>query len=338
MGKNIVNVALFGLGRIGQMHAENLLSNPKFKLIYVYDLNKRLSKKISNKFKCVNLENPNIAMKDKKVDVIFITTSTSTHLKFITNAVRNKKVVFCEKPLDLNLKKIEKCGNIIKKYNPKIQIGFNRRYDPGHNLLKKNLVKGKIGKLEKIIITSKDPSPPSLNYLKTSGGIFKDMMIHDFDLARFYTGKDEFVSIFATGSNLHDSKFNKINDFELASCVLKTKKGIQCIITNSRHCSFGYDQRVELFGTKGMLISDNKRETETKIYSGNSTNNKPKLLNFFIERYSEAYKLQLNDLFKMCGKKFKPLASFEDGRKSLALAQKAMESIKSKKFEKIKLI
>ena len=338
MGKNIVNVALFGLGRIGQMHAENLLSNPKFKLIYVYDLNKELSKKISNKFKCVNLENPNIAMKDKKVDVIFIATSTSTHLKFITNAVRNKKVVFCEKPLDLNLKKIEKCGNIIKKYNPKIQIGFNRRYDPGHNLLKKNLVKGKIGKLEKIIITSKDPSPPSLNYLKTSGGIFKDMMIHDFDLARFYTGKDEFVSIFAIGSNLHDKKFNKIKDFELASCVLKTKKGIQCIITNSRHCSFGYDQRVELFGTKGMLVSDNKRETETIFYSGNSTNNKSKLLNFFIERYSEAYKLQLEDLFMMHSKNQKPLANFEDGRKSLAIAQKAILSVKSKKFEKIKLI
>ena len=338
MGKNIVNIALFGLGRIGQMHAENLLSHPRFNLIYVYDLNKKLSKKMSNKFKCTNLRNPNIAMKDKKVDIIFIATSTSTHLKFITNAVKNKKVVFCEKPLDLNLKKIEKCRNIIKKYNPKIQIGFNRRYDPGHNLLKKSLVKGKIGKLEKIIITSRDPAPPSLKYLKTSGGIFKDMMIHDFDLARYYTGKDEFESIFATGSNLYDKNFNKIKDFELASCVLKTKKGIQCIITNSRHCSFGYDQRVELFGTKGMLISDNKRKTETKMYSGNSTNNKSKFLNFFIERYSEAYKLQLNDLFKMCAKKIKPRANFEDGRKSLVLAQKAIESTKSRKFEKIKLI
>ncbi len=338
MGKNIVNVALFGLGRIGQMHAENLILHPKFNLIYVYDINKKLSKKMSNKFKCVNIKNPDIAMKDKKVDIIFIATSTSTHLKFITNAVKNKKIVFCEKPLDLNLKKIEKCRNIIKKYNPKIQIGFNRRYDPGHNLLKKNLLKGKIGKLEKIIITSRDPAPPSLNYLKTSGGIFKDMMIHDFDLARYYAGKDEFVSVFAMGSNLHDKKFNKVKDFELASCVLKTKKGIQCVITNSRHCSFGYDQRVELFGTKGMLISDNKRKTETTIYSENSTNNKSKLLNFFIERYSEAYKLQLNDLFMMYSKKVKPLANFEDGRKSLALAQKAIESVKSKKFEKIKLI
>ena len=338
MDKNIVNVALFGLGRIGQMHAENLVSHPKFKLISVYDINKDLSKKFSKKFKTLNIENPNIAMKDKKTDVIFIATSTSTHLKFIEEAVKNKKIVFCEKPLDLNLEKIEKCKRKIKKYNPKIQIGFNRRYDPGHKLLRKNLLKGKIGKLEKIIITSRDPSPPSIDYLKISGGIFKDMMIHDFDLARYYAGKDEFESIFATGSNLHDKKFNKIKDFELASCVLKTKKGIQCIITNSRHCSFGYDQRVELFGTKGMLISDNKRETETIFYSGNSTNNKSKLLNFFIERYSEAYKLQLEDLFMMHSKNQKPLANFEDGRKSLAIAQKAILSVKSKKFEKIKLI
>ena len=338
MDKNIVNVALFGLGRIGQMHAENLVSHPKFKLISVYDINKNLSKKLSKKFKCLNIENPNIAMKDKKTDVVFIATSTSTHLKFIEEAVKNKKIVFCEKPLDLNLEKIEKCKRKIKKYNPKIQIGFNRRYDPGHKLLRKNLLKGKIGKLEKIIITSRDPSPPSIDYLKISGGIFKDMMIHDFDLARYYAGKDEFESIFAIGSNLHDKKFNKIKDFELASCVLKTKKGIQCIITNSRHCSFGYDQRVELFGTKGMLVSDNKRETETIFYSGNSTNNKSKLLNFFIERYSEAYKLQLEDLFMMYSKNQKPLANFEDGRKSLAIAQKAILSVKSKKFEKIKLI
>ena len=338
MGKNIVNVALFGLGRIGQMHAKNLLSHSKYNLIYVYDLNQKLSEKISKKFKCINIKNPNIAMKDKKIDIIFIASSTSTHLKFITDAAKNKKVVFCEKPLDLNIKKIENCRRKIKKYNPKIQIGFNRRYDPGHKLLKKNLLKGKIGNLEKIIITSRDPAPPSIKYLKTSGGIFKDMMIHDFDLARYYAGKDHFVSIFATGSNLHDKRFDRVKDFELASCVLKTKKGIQCIITNSRHCSFGYDQRVELFGTKGMLISDNKRETEIKIFSGNSTSNKSKLLNFFIERYSEAYKLQLDDLFMMCSKNARPLANFEDGRISIAIAQKAIESIKSKKFEKIKLI
>ena len=214
-------------------------------------------------------------------------------------------------------------------------MGFNRRYDPAHNSLNQNLLKGKIGKLEKIIITSRDPEPPSIEYLKASGGLFKDMMIHDFDLARFYTGKDDIVSIFATGQRFSDRKLKKINDLDLATVVMKTKKGVLCVITNSRHCSFGYDQRIELFGSKGMIISDNQRDLETVFYSKSSTDNKTKLKNFFIERYSEAYKIQLNDLVKICKKNSKPLANFEDGRKSLILAEIAKRSLKSKKFEKV---
>ena len=335
MGKNIINIALFGLGRIGQMHADNLLNNKNFNLKYIFDKDQKLTKKLSKKYNSTGIQNPKIAFKDQNIKCIFIASSTNTHLKFIEEAVVNKKVVFCEKPLDLDLNKINKCEKKISKYNPKIQIGFNRRYDPAHNSLNQNLLKGKIGKLEKIIITSRDPSPPPINYLKTSGGIFKDMMIHDFDLARFYAGKDEFESIFATGQRFSDKKLKKINDLDLATVVMKTKKGVQCIITNSRHCSFGYDQRIELFGSKGMIISDNQRDLETVLYSKNSTNNKTQLKNFFIERYSEAYKIQLNDLAKICKKNSKPLANFEDGRKSLILAEIAKKSLKTKKFETI---
>ena len=336
MGKNIINIALFGLGRIGQMHAENLVNHPEFNLKYIFDLDKNLKKKFSKKYQCIAIENPNIAFVDKNIKSIFIATSTNTHLKYIEGAVKNKKIVFCEKPLDLDLKKINQCKKNIKKYNPKIQIGFNRRYDPAHNSLRKNLIKGKIGKLEKIIITSRDPAPPPLSYLKTSGGIFKDMMIHDFDLARYYTGSDEFESVFATGEYFSDKKFRKVKDLELATVIMRSKKGVQCIITNSRHCSFGYDQRVELFGNKGMIISDNQRDLETAIYSKNSTNNKSPFKTFFIERYSEAYKIQLNDLAKLCKKNIKPIADFEDGRRSLILAETANKSLKSKIFEKVK--
>ena len=336
MGKNIINIALFGLGRIGQMHAENLVNHPEFNLKYIFDLDKNLTKKFSKKYQCIAIENPNIAFVDKNIKSIFIATSTNTHLKYIEGAVKNKKIVFCEKPLDLDLKKINQCKKNIKKYNPKIQIGFNRRYDPAHNSLRKNLIKGKIGKLEKIIITSRDPAPPPLSYLKTSGGIFKDMMIHDFDLARYYTGSDEFESVFATGEYFSDKKFRKVKDLELATVIMRSKKGVQCIITNSRHCSFGYDQRVELFGNKGMIISDNQRDLETTIYSKNSTNNKSPFKTFFIERYSEAYKIQLNDLAKLCKKNIKPIADFEDGRRSLILAETANKSLKSKIFEKVK--
>ena len=336
MGKNKINIALFGLGRIGQMHAENLINHPQFYLKYIFDIDKNLTEKLSKKYKCISIKNPNIAFRDKNIKSIFIATSTKTHLRFIEEGVKNKKVIFCEKPLDLDLKKINQSKKKLAKLNPKIQMGFNRRYDPAHNSLKEKLIKNKIGKLEKIIITSRDPAPPPLSYLKVSGGIFKDMMIHDFDLARYYAGSDEFESIFATGKYFSDKKYKKVKDLELATVVMKTKKGVQCIITNSRHCSFGYDQRIELFGSKGMMISDNQRDLETSIYSKNSTNNKSLFKTFFIERYSKAYRIQLDDLVKLCKKSIKPIATFEDGRKSLILAETAKKSLKTKKFETIK--
>tara|TARA_Y100000590_G_C15594414_1_gene967441 strand:+ start:90 stop:1091 length:1002 start_codon:yes stop_codon:yes gene_type:complete len=332
----MINVALFGLGRIGLIHGKNILENKEFNLKYIYDIDKNLSKKLAKKLGTISISTPKIAFEDKSIKSILICTSTPTHIKFIEKAAINKKIIFCEKPLDLDLKKVNKCKKYIKKFNPKIQLGFNRRYDPGHNSLKISLKKGNIGKLEKIIITSRDPSPPPLKLLKKTGTIFRDMMIHDFDLARFYLVNDEFDYVFATGSNISDKRFNKLKDFELATCVMKSKKGIQCVITNSRHCSFGYDQRVELFGDKGMVISDNKRDAETTLYSKNSTNIKKPLMHFFVERYEEAYKLQLSGLAKLIKDNFKPLANFEDGRRSLLLAEGAIKSLKSKKFEKIK--
>tara|TARA_B100001250_G_scaffold398397_1_gene406563 strand:+ start:2062 stop:3066 length:1005 start_codon:yes stop_codon:yes gene_type:complete len=331
----MINIALFGLGRIGIMHGKNLLGNKYFNLKYVYDVNKKLTQKVSKILKSNPINNPSIAFKDKKINAVFIASTTSTHIKLIIEGVKNNKAIFCEKPLDLNINKIEQCKKIIKEKSYKIQIGFNRRYDPGHNDLKKQLLKGKIGKLEKIIITSRDPSPPSIKYLKESGGIFRDMMIHDFDLVRFYLGKDEPLNLISTGSNISDYKFNKIKDHELACCIIKSRKGVQCVITNSRHCSFGYDQRVELFGSKGMLISGNKRLNETSLYLNNSTSNKAPLMNFFIDRYDDAYKNQLNDFSRFIKKNVRPLAEFEEGRKALIMANAAKKSIQTKKLEKI---
>ena len=333
----MINIALFGLGRIGFMHGKNLMRNKNFNLKYVYDINKNLSKKIAKKLKSIPIDHPSVAFKDKTIDSIFIASTTSTHIKLILEGVKNKKTIFCEKPLDLSIKKINYCKKKISKLNPKIQLGFNRRYDPGHNFLKKELLKGKIGKLEKIIITSRDPAPPSIKYLKQSGGIFRDMMIHDFDLTRFYLDKDEPFKLVASASNISDKKFNKIKDYELATCLINSKNGVQCVITNSRHCTFGYDQRVELFGSKGMLISNNKREKETSLYSNNFTSSKSSFMNFFVERYKEAYKLQLNDLKMFITNNIKPLAQFEEGRKALIMANAAAKSLKSKKFEKIAL-
>ena len=332
----MINIALLGLGRIGVMHGKNLMRNKAFNLKYVYDINKKLTLKISKILKSTPIDNPSIAFKDNNINAVFIASTTSTHIKLILEGIRYKKAIFCEKPLDLNINKINECKKKIKKSNPKIQLGFNRRYDPGHNNLRKELLRGKIGKLEKIIITSRDPAPPSIKYLKESGGIFKDMMIHDFDLVRFYLGSDEPEKLIATGSNISDTRFNKIKDHELASCIIRSKKGVQCIITNSRHCSFGYDQRVELFGSKGMIISENKRKNEISFYSNSSTSSKSTLMYFFIERYKDSYKNQLYDFAKFVKKNVKPLAEFEEGRRALIMANAAKKSITSKKLEKLK--
>jgi len=331
----MINIALFGLGRIGSMHAQNIFLNNKCSLQYVFDIDQALAKKIAKKFNSISIENTRIAYNDKNVDVIFITTPTSTHIKYIMEAVKFKKTIFCEKPLDLNINKINECKKFIKKYNPKIQVGFNRRYDPGHYALKKSIQIGEIGKLEKIIITSRDPAPPSMAYLKVSGGIFRDMTIHDFDLIRFYLGNDEVKEIFATTTNLSDLRIKKINDYELAMCLIKSEKGVICMINNSRHCSYGYDQRVEVFGSKGMIVSGNRRDNESEKFLESKTAIKRPLLNFFIDRYEEAYKLQLDDLIDLVQKGKNPRASFEEGRKAIIIANAAYKSLKFNKVVKI---
>ena len=331
----MINIALFGLGRIGLMHAQNIYLNNNCSLQYVFDIDQALAKKIAKKFNSISIKNTRIAYTDKKVDVIFITTPTSTHIKYIMEAVKFKKTIFCEKPLDLNIKKINQCKKFIKKYNPKIQVGFNRRYDPGHYALKKSIQIGEIGKLEKIIITSRDPAPPSMAYLKVSGGIFRDMTIHDFDLIRFYLGNDEVKEIFATTTNLLDLRIKKINDYELAMCLIKSEKGVICMINNSRHCSYGYDQRVEVFGSKGMVISGNRRDYASEKFLGSKTAIKRPLLNFFIDRYEKAYQLQLDDLVYLVQKRKNPRASFEEGRKAIIIANAAYKSLKFNKVVKI---
>jgi myo-inositol 2-dehydrogenase / D-chiro-inositol 1-dehydrogenase len=333
----MINVALFGFGRIGQMHGENLFKHPRFKLKYVYDKDIKLAKKAVSKFKAIAIKNYKAALEDKEIDVIFIASSTATHINFIREAAAYKKTIFCEKPLDLDLNKIISCKKYIKKFSPRIQIGFNRRYDPGHYFLKKAIDQKKIGILQKIIITCRDPSPPPYTYLKTAGGIFKDMIIHDFDLIRFYLKNDSISEVFATTSDLSEyaKLFKSVKDFELATVVLKSKKGVLCTINNARHCTYGHDQRVEVFGTKGMLISNNKRDSEVELSNSSGTNLKAKLLNFFIERYKEAYYLQLHDLADLVVKKKKPRADFNDGHQALILAIAAAKSLKLKKIIKI---
>ena len=330
----MINVALLGFGRIGQMHAENINKNKDLKLLYVYEKIDVLSKKAKKQYNCKIEKNYNKIFKDKNVDLIFISSPTNTHIKFIEEGMKYKKTIFCEKPLDLDIKKILKIFKKVKKNKPKIQLGFNRRYDPGHFSIKKDLDKDKIGKLEKIIITSRDPAPPTFSYLKSSGGIFRDMMIHDFDLCRLYLGKDQISQVHAFTSSF-EPLYGKIKDHELAVVTMKSQKGVICVITNSRHCSFGYDQRVELFGKSGMLLSGNKKIDSTELYNASLSSAKKPFLNFFVERYADAYKLQLKELASLHKGNVKSRSTFEDGYMALKLANACYKSLKLKKTIKL---
>ena len=316
------------------MHAENINRNKDLRLLYVYEKVGRLCKKARNLYNCKIQNNYNRIFADKAVDIIFISTPTNTHIKFIEEGIKSKKTIFCEKPLDLNIGKIIKTFKNVKKYRPKIQLGFNRRFDPGHFSIKQDLKSNKIGRLEKIIITSRDPSPPSVSYLKASGGLFRDMMIHDIDLCRFYLEKDEIAEVQAFSSSF-EPIYKKINDHELAVVTMKSKKGVLCVITNSRHCSFGYDQRVELFGKKGMLISGNKKVNATELYNTNQSSSEKPFLNFFIERYSDAYKLQLKELVSLHKNKIHSRSTYEDGYIALKVANACYKSLKLKKTVKL---
>ena len=331
----MINVALLGFGRIGQMHAQNINKNKSLKLLYVYEKIEKLGKKAKKLYNCNIEKDYKKIFLDKKVDIIFISSPTNTHIKFIEQGIKYKKTIFCEKPLDLNIDKIVKTFKKIKKNKSKLQLGFNRRYDPGHHSIKIDLDKKKIGRLEKIIITSRDPAPPSRSYLRSSGGIFKDMMIHDFDLCRYYLENDEISEISSSASSF-EPFYRKIKDYELATVTMKSKKGVICVITNSRHCSFGYDQRVELFGKKGMLISGNQKKAATEIFNFNQSHSQKPFLNFFIERYKDAYNLQLNDLVSLHEKKVKPRSTFEDGYLALKIANAAYKSLIQKKVVKLK--
>ena len=331
----ILKFALLGVGRIGKIHAANISLNPKCSIECVYDIDSSAANKIAGLYGGTVALSPEEAISNPNVDIVYICTSTPTHTEYILAAAKAGKAIFCEKPIDLDINRVNNCKKELEKYDVPLHIGFNRRFDPSHLSANEKKDKGEIGTLEQIIITSRDPSGPSAAYLKVSGGMFRDMTIHDFDLTCFILQNDPIVEIFATGDRLFSEEAKEANDIDTAMIIMKSKSGVLCHINNSRHSSYGYDQRVELFGSKGMIISDNQTPTSVTRYNDESTNSKDPILNFFIERYDVAYKNQLDNFVNCIIDKKPPAVNFEDGRIALIIANAAYESLENKKSIKI---
>ena len=332
----MVNFALFGAGRIGVMHAANLAANPRAKLLYVYDVNASAAEACAAKHGAKVAPSVEAALRDKAVDAVLIASSTNTHVDLLTASAKAGKAVLCEKPIDLDIKRVERCKKAIAGTGIPVQIGFNRRYDPSHRAVRDAVAKGEIGALELLVITSRDPGLAPVAYLKVSGGIFRDMTIHDFDLARFVLGDDPVTEVFATGSVMVEPGLHALGDVDTAMVVMKAKSGALVHINNSRRAVYGYDQRVEAFGAKGMVQSDNLRASTVTRYNAKTTDAKLPLLDFFIERYTQAYLDELNEFVDVVSKKKMPSVDFEDGRKALILADAAWASLKSGKTVKVK--
>ena len=331
----MLNFVLMGAGRIGKMHAQNIFLHPKCNLSFVYDVNQKSATDLANKYNSKVASSAEEAISSKETDVVFIASATPTHINFITKAAQSGKAIFCEKPIDLDIEKVNRCLKEIKDYNVPIQIGFNRRFDNSHRKVKLAKDNDEIGELEMVIISSRDPEPPGLDYLKVAGGFFRDTTIHDFDLSRFILGEDPIVEVFAYGSQLISQECKDLGDHDTAMFIMKSQKGVLIHINNSRRAVYGYDQRVEVFGSKGMMISNNQSVTSVEKFDHKSTYVKDPIHFFFIERYDQAYKDQLDAFVQIVINKEKPSVTFEDGRNALILANAAYESFETGKSVRV---
>lgn len=327
-----INIGLLGAGRIGKTHATALTGIPGTKLAAVFDPIDAAAEAIVIMSGARRASVQEI-LADKTIHAVLICTPTDMHADQIEQAAKAGKAIFCEKPIDLSAGRVRACLKVVAEHNAKLMIGFNRRFDTHFADVRARIGAGEIGKVELVQITSRDPGPPPIDYIKRSGGLFRDMMIHDLDMARFLLN-DEIVSVSATASVLVDVEIGKAGDVDTAAATLLTKSGKIAVITNSRRATYGYDQRIEVHGENGVLSAGNMHTNTVVLGNGSGYRGAP-LMDFFMERYAPAYRAELTSFVKAIETGSAMSPSGADGLKSLELADAAVESAKSGKAVKV---
>ena len=322
----MIKVGLLGAGRIARVHATTITRHPDSALVAVSDYIPANAKKLAVDYGCTARTTDDIVA-DPEIDAVLIATSTDTHSNLIEKSVAAGKSVLCEKPVDLSLERARLCRSKTEAAGLPIMIGFNRRFDPNFQALKSALTGGEIGKPELLSITSFDPAPPPLAYVKISGGLFRDMMIHDFDMANFIMG-DAPLTIFAHASSIVDPDIGAAGDVDTAVVTLTYSDGRISVIKNSRRAVYGYDQRVELLGSEGLLQAQNMLEnTVVKSTTSGVTSARPTY--FFLERYMPAYAAEWNAFVVSLNEGKEVPVSLSDGVTALAMAEAANLSAQS---------
>jgi len=321
----MVRFGLLGAGRIGKLHSGNIVASPDAELVAVADV---VAQAATDLAAATGAEARSVddVINAGDIDAILIGTSTDTHADLIEQSVKAGKAVLCEKPVSLDAKRIEACLKVVEAAGKPLMIGFNRRFDPNFAALKQHLDNGAVGTVEMVTIISRDPGPPPVSYIERSGGLYRDMMIHDFDLSRFLLGEEP-VEVHAIGSVMVDPAIGEAGDVDTAMVMMRTASGKLCQISNSRRATYGYDQRIEVHGSGGMIRAGNIHETTVEVANGDGFRQDP-VLNFFLERYTQAYQLELAAFIEALntGKPTSP--SGYDGLMAQRLADAATEAKK----------
>ena len=318
----MVRFGILGAGRIGKVHAATIANSSQASAAYVADALPEAAKALAESVGAAVRSVEEVIASD--VDAILIATPTDTHADLIEQAARAGKAILCEKPVSLSVERIEACLPVVEKAGVPLMIGFNRRFDPNFAGLRARLAAGEIGDVELVTIISRDPAPPPVSYVARSGGLYRDMMIHDFDMARFLVG-EEFVTVAALGGALVDKAIGEAGDVDTAAVQMQTASGKIAVITNSRRASYGYDQRMEVHGSKGMLRAGNVHMSTVERADGQGFT-ADVIQNFFIDRYVAAYAAEVRSFIDAMTRGTRPTPSGHDGLMAQRLAEAATRS------------
>ena len=320
------DIAVFGAGRIGRIHAKNVVANPSLRLKYLVDPFAPDAAEIARQTGAALADSAQV-FGDPGIAGVILASPTHLHLEQCLRAVDAGKTVLCEKPIDLDLQRARAAEARLTAPDVRLLLGFNRRFDPNFATLKSRLEHGTVGTLESLQSTRHDPAPPPLAYVRTSGGLFKDMAIHDFDMARWLLAEEP-VEVYASASCLINPEIGAAGDVDTAKTLLKTASGRLCVISNSRRSGYGYDQRIEAFGSRGLVRADNALQSSVSVWleAGMASDT---LQNFFLDRYADAYRIELAHFAELLAGKTRATVGYTDAVAALALAEAAGESVRS---------
>lgn len=330
-----LKIGILGAGRIGRVHAQSIAFGiPEAEVVAISDPFTEAAEKAAKDFGIPNVYSDyRQILADPAIDAVLVCTPTNTHADIAMEAARAGKHIFCEKPIDTSVEKILKTKKVIEEAGVKMQIGFNRRFDHNFRHIHQLTKDGKLGDVQIIRITSRDPEPPSPEYAKNSGGMFLDMTIHDFDMA-YYQGGSEIVEVFAAGAVTVDPEIGKAGDIDTAVITLRYENGAICVIDNCRQAVYGYDQRVEVFGTKGAASAENDTETNVKVSTKDAVcSDKP--LYFFLERYMQSFQDEVREFIEAVIHNKPVPVGIEDGLRPILIALAAKKSMDENRPVKI---